>query len=341
MRRFRTLSQSSHHKSYRKNGRNNLCSGLLALMLAGSGAPAAAQEESASGVPDLSPVSDVLGDVRGAVSSGLGEWGLSRRFPEAALWLDLEGDARTLALFWPETELPARGALIVLADEGENAESGLAGPLARELAGRRFAVLTLGLAPPPAALEQTLEAPRTESEAEPEALIEARTDIRAETRPEEQNQNANNTATIDVMASETVGGLEDAYRERIREELAAGAAELAKRDYELIAVVGVGRGSNHVVSYAAAAQASPALIWIAPRFYPRDASEVVATLGSTSVPRILELSSFGEGMQRKADLERAGVEGFSLQSVGANASFTSRNGKALAGRISAWLRLER
>jgi len=341
LRRLRTLSQSSHHKScrksYRKNGRNNLCSGLLALMLAGSGAPAAAQEESASGVRDQSPVSDVLGDVRGAVSSGLGEWGLSRRFPEAALWLDLEGDARTLALFWPETELPARGALIVLADEGENAESGLAGPLARELAGRRFAVLTLGLAPPPAALEQTLEAPRTESEAEPEeALVEARTEI----RPGEQNQSANNTATIDVMALETVGGLEDAYRERIREELAAGAAELAKRDYELIAVVGLGRGSNHVVSYAAAAQASPALIWVAPRFYPRDASEVVATLGSASVPRILELSSFGEGMQRKADLERAGVEGFSLQSVGANASFTSRNGKALAGRISAWLRLE-
>lgn len=310
MRRFRTISPSGLSRG--------IYGCLLAVMLASSGIPAFAQDEGAPKVPDQSPA----GDVRGMVSSGLGEWGLSQRFPNAALWLDLEDGARTLALFWPETDTPARGALIILADEGENAESGLAGTLARELVHRKFAVLTLGLEPPAAALEQILERPRPASEA----------------APEEQNPGIVRPATIDVMATETGEELEKAYRERIREELAAGAEELKKREYELIAVVGVGRGSNHVVSYAAELETPPALIWLGPKFYPQDARRLAATLEKASVPRILELSSSGEEGQRTAGLKRAKVEGFSHQPVGPGTSFLPRNGKALAGRISAWLK---
>ncbi|WP_417515757.1 DUF3530 family protein [Marinobacter sp.] len=312
MRRFRTMTRSG--------SRMSLCGCLLAVVLAGGGAPVSAEEKVAPTVPDQTTPDEV----RGIVSSGLGEWGLSRRFPDSALWLDLEDEARTLALFWPETETPARGALIILADEGENAESGLAGALARELAHRKFAVLALGLEPPTAALEWILERPRPVPVAE----------------PEEQSPDASSPATIDVMASEVVDELEAAYRARIHQELVAGAAELREREYELLAVIGIGRGSNHTVPYAVEQEPPSALIWVGPKFYPRDASRLAEALEKASLPRILELSSSDESGQRKADLERAGVESFSLQSVGSGTSFLPRNGKALAGRISAWLKVD-
>lgn len=312
MRRFRTICRSSYRK--------RLAGWLLALALAGTVAVASAEEETTPGVPAQSPATYL----RGIVSSGLGEWGLSQRFPDAALWLDLEDGARTLALLWPETETPARGALIILADEGENAESGLAGALARELTHRKFAVLTLGLEPPSAAVEDILERPGPVSEA----------------GPEEQNPETAIPATIDVMASETMGEPGTAYRKRIREELVAGAAELEKREYELIGVIGIGRGGNHVVTYAVELEKPPALIWVDPKFYPYDSSRLAATLQKAAVPRILELSSSGEEEQRKAGLMRAKVAGFSVQSVGSGTSFAPRNGKALAGRISAWLKPE-
>ncbi len=303
MRRFRTISRSGYGR--------RIWGCLLAIMLAGSGLPVCAQGKES-----------LVGEMQGVVSSGLGEWGLSQRFPGAALWLDLEDGTRTLALFWPETEIPARGALIILADEGENAESGLAGTLARELARRKFAVLTLGLEAPGAALEQILERPHLAPEAE----------------PEEQSPGPASPATIDVIGSEAASELEAAYRARILEEFVAGAAELKKREYKLIAVVGIGRGSNHVVPYAAELETPSALIWVGPKFYPRDASRLASALEKASVPRILELSSSGEGGQRTAGLKRARVEGFSLQPVGAGTAFLPRDGKALAGRISAWLK---
>ncbi|WP_298452519.1 DUF3530 family protein [uncultured Marinobacter sp.] len=309
MRRIRIISKGMYR--WRISG----C--LLIVMLAVGSTPAIAQDQGA----DAEPPSSAATEARGVVSSGLGEWGLSQRFPDSALWLELEDGARTLALFWPEMETPARGAVIILADEGENAESGLAGALARELTYRKLAVLSLGLEAPPAALEKILERPR----------------IAPEAKPEGQSPDADSPATIDVMAVEAPGDQEAAYRERIRDELAAGAAELTTREYELVAVVGIGRGSNHVVTYAAELGAPPALIWVGPKFYPGDAGQLSATLEKAAVPRILELSLSGDGGERKASLARAGVQGFSLQAVGSGTEFLPRDGKALAGRIAAWL----
>lgn len=312
MRRLRTIAQS--------RGCKNLSNYLLALTLICGGMPALAEETAAPEAPDQAE----SGEVRGIVSSGPGERGLSLRFPDSALWLDREDGGRTLALFWPETETPAKGALIILADEGENAESGLTGALARELTHRKFAVLALGLEPPRGVLERILERQRLAPLAE----------------PEDPNPGASSPTTIDVLAPEAVDELEADYRARIIQELVAGAAELRKREYELMAVIGIGRGSNHAVSFAVDQEPPSALIWVGPKFYPRDGSQLAETLATASLPRILELSSSDEGEQRKADLARAGVESFSLQSVGSRASFLPRNGKALAGRISAWLKAD-
>lgn len=311
MHRYRTISRSGYS--------SRVCGWLAFAAMVGGWLPAHAQNK--DDLPE--PVQVPATEARGAVMSGLGEQKLSQRFPNAALWLDLEGGARTLAMFWPEREAPARGGLIILADEGGNAESGLTGTLARELARRNFAVLTLGLESPSLAVEQMLERPVAESE------------LGAE--PEERNLGAASPATIDVMATEIGEDLDAAYRERIREQLVVGVAALAKRDQELIAVVGIGRGSNHVVLNAGELVGSPALIWVGPRLYPKDAEKMTEALERASVPSILELSSSDERERRRAGLKRARVEGFSLQLMGSGDLLSPRNGKALAGRISAWL----
>lgn len=311
MHRFRTGSRSDY------TGR--ICGWLAFAAMFGGWLPAYAQNKDDS--PELTQAPAT--EARGAVMSGLGEQKLSQRFPDAARWLDLEDGARALAMFWPAREAPARGGLIILADEGGNAESGLTGTLARELARRNFAVLTLGLESPSLAVERILERPAAEPVSDSE-LGGPSLDI-------------NSPATIDVMATETADDAEIAYRSHIRSQLLAGVAELEARDEELVALVGLGRGSNHVVLNARELGGSPAMIWVNPRLYPQDAENLAGALEKASVPRILELSSSDEYEQRRAGLKRARVEGFSLQLMGSADLLSARHGKSLAGRMSAWL----
>lgn len=319
MLRFRTIS---HRRWYK-----DVCGWLLVVVLAGGLSPVCAEPKEAPEEPVQVAEKTPESDARQSVISGLDEYKLSQRFPDAALWLDLEDGSRTLAMLWPEREAPARGGLIILADEGDNAESGLTGTLARELAQRNLAVLSLGLESPSLALERILERPVDEPDPVPDR--------------DKQNSDVASPATIDVMASEAEGEQEAAYRKRIRDQLLAGVAALEAHDYELTAVVGVGRGSNHVVLNAAELSGSPAMIWISPKLYPKDHSKLAAALDKASVPRILELSSSDEYEQRRAGLKRAKVEGFSLQLMGSGDLSSPRNGKALAGRISAWLKPKR
>lgn len=295
MRRVRTIFQSC----------------LQALVLALVALPVCAQEQKPP-----------AGEVRGVISSGLGELGLSQRFPDSVVWLDLDEGARTLALFWPEKKPPARGAVIILADEDENAESGLAGALARALSNRKLAVLSVGLEAPSAALEQVLETPQPEP------------------GTSESGGAAGSSATIDVMTSEKSQDLVTAYRERIQAELSAAEAELTQREYKLAGVIGIGRGSNHVTPFAAGLNTPPALIWVGPGFYTRDARELAKTLKNAPSLRVLELSSSDASMQRKARLQRAGVAGIDIQPVGSGTVFLPRDGKALASRISSWLKAD-
>ncbi|MGO1460825.1 MAG: hypothetical protein ACTHYN_01530 [Marinobacter sp.] len=309
MQQFRTANPGGH--------RTGACGWLLVILAIAGFLPAHAQNKGVS-----AESARVTASVpRGAVMSGLDEQALGKRFPDAALWLDFENGTRALALLWPGYEAPARGGVIVLADEGGNAEAGLTGALARELARRNLAVLTLGLASPSPALERILDPPV------------AGTDLPH--LPGDQNQGAATSATIDVMASASGNDLEAVYRERIRETLVAGASALGARGQEVLAVVGIGRGSNHVVVNAAELSGAPAMVWISPTFYPEDASRLADRLEKHPVPRVLALSSSDE---RRAGFMRIKVEDFSHQRVGPGDLSTPGHGKALAGRISAWLK---
>jgi len=122
---------------------------VLCWVLSGLSATVLAQGDDQ---PEPENSTERLAGRRAVSVSGLGEWALAQAYPERAVWLDIEDDGRALAMFQPELRTPGRGALIVLADEGQNAAEGLSGPLLQALAERGFAVMTLGLRPPPPGL---------------------------------------------------------------------------------------------------------------------------------------------------------------------------------------------
>ncbi len=266
----------------------------------------------------------VAEEVRSALMTGMADGELSRLRPDAALWLELDTGERALGLFHPEQEVPAQGALVVLADVGENAASEAADGLARQLAKRGWASLVLGLPAPDRALQQSLEAP---AEKEPAA---------------EAGATADSSVMIDVMASPEAESPEQRYRARVLETLELAVTELSGRGYRRPALVGIGRASNHLVAASQAVPDAQALIWVAPKFYPQDAVTLANKLTTQSELAILELYSARNGgaadsRQRRAEALRAGFEGLDRQPVALQWPVPGHASGALAGRIAAWL----
>ncbi|HBX40370.1 MAG TPA: DUF3530 domain-containing protein [Marinobacter adhaerens] len=264
---------------------------------------------------------------RALIWTGTGERSLIQRFPESAVWLELEEGDRALGLFYPEARLPARGAVLVLSEEGETAASGVTGSLAAGLASRGWAVLTLGLESPSPVLNEFLMRPVMEPPA-------------AEAGAGEEG--ASDSVMIDVMASsESADDLEARYRSRINQMLQAGLALLVERGYEAPAVLGVGRASIHVTNRVLDGADASALIWMAPRFYPVDRSGLPDRLESLGTD-LLELypqgtaddqSGWSIGMQ----LRRAGMSGFERQPIAWISPAPETLGDGVASRVAAWL----
>ncbi|WP_449286093.1 DUF3530 family protein [Marinobacter sp. PE14] len=264
---------------------------------------------------------------RALIWTGTGERALIQRFPESAVWLELEEGERALGLFYPEARLPARGAVLVLSDEGETAASGVTGPLAAGLASRGWAVLTLGLESPPPVLSEFLMRPVME---QPTAEAGA-----GEQEPSE-------SVMIDVMASaESADDLEARYRSRINQMLQAGLALLVERGYETPAVLGVGRASIHATNRVLDGADASALIWVAPRFYPVDRPDLPERLESLGT-ELLELYPHGAA-DNQSDwsigmrLRRAGMSGFERQPIPWISPAPESLGDGVASRVAAWL----
>ncbi|MHA7924978.1 MAG: DUF3530 family protein [Marinobacter sp.] len=300
---------------------------ILALMFAmpsasfsqEEGDPAGEAEDSAA--PATEPASRPL------IWTGTGERSLNQTFPEAAVWLELEEGDRALGLFYPEARLPARGAVLVLSDEGETAASGVTGALAAGLASRGWAVLTLGLESPSPVLSEVLMRPVVE---EPSAETDA-----------DEQQEAPESVMIDVMASEGADDLEARYRRRISQTLQAGLAQLTERGYETPAVLGIGRASIHVTNQVLEGADAAALIWVAPQFYPVDRPDLPERLASLST-ELLELypssavddqTKWSMGMR----LRRAGMSGFERQPIPWLTPAPGTLGDGVASRVAAWL----
>ncbi|MBL3823149.1 MULTISPECIES: DUF3530 family protein [unclassified Marinobacter] len=298
---------------------------ILALMFAMPSTSFGQDEaDQASGAEDSAPATESAS--RSLIWTGTGERSLTQTFPEAAVWLELEEGDRALGLFYPEARLPARGAVLVLSDEGETAASGVTGALAAGLASRGWAVLTLGLESPSPVLSDVLMRPVAE---EPSAETEA------------GEQEAPESVMIDVMASESADDLEARYRSRISQTLQAGLAQLAERGYETPAVLGVGRASIHVTNQVLEGADAAALIWVAPQFYPVDRPDLPERLESLST-ELLELYPSGAvddqtkwsmGMR----LRRAGMSGFERQPIPWFTPAPGTLGDGIASRVAAWL----
>ena len=303
-----------------------LLGGLLLVGWLGYAVAADGEEPASAGATTATTI-------RPAVATELADSALSRLRPEAAVWLELEGGGRTLGLFYPEQEPPANGALVILADVGDNAAAGVADELSRHLTAKGWSVLAVGLPAPSPPLQRYLEA-------QPDP-----TDADAEDGTEEAKEDSSDDSSvmIDVMASPTGENPEQVYRSRVRQSLAAAAAVLTERGYDQPALVGLGRASSHLIATDGELQGAPALIWVTPEFYPRDAAALADKLTSGGEVAILELyASRGEAsaasQRRWADLRRAGVEQLDRQPVAISRPLSAHGAGTLAGRVDAWLK---
>ncbi|MFO8140722.1 MAG: DUF3530 family protein [Marinobacter sp.] len=268
--------------------------------------------------------------------SGLGEWALARAYPERAVWLDLEDDGRALALFQPELKTPGRGALIVLANEGQTAAEGLSGALLQALAERGFAVMTLGLRPPPEVLVHRRRQP-----AVPQPQLSGGPDDVADEGVDEGAGPA--SVMIDLAADDALADLIAEYRNSVRELLDAAAGDLEQRGYEQPAIAGIGWSADYVTGWAVGRDSLAGVIWLAPRFPADRLAGLPERLSAEARPwRVLDLHSVEsgarrQGVERAAALGRQQVAGYQRQSIALTSPPQASDADRLASRISAWL----
>ncbi len=306
---------------------------ILASVLVVGAPPAQAQEDGEQGEEEKAPATDRK---RAMISTGLDSEAIAAKWPDAAVWLEPPEEDRVLALFEPEADTPAKGGLVILADEGQSAASGLAGALRRPLVKEGWAVMTVGLESPPYALQQA----RRQQSAGP---------------PGKTGEGSDNgeSVMIDVMDSVDVEELEDQYRTRIQKALSAAIGNMVARGYDRIAVTSIGRAAGHVARIATTADGDvSALIWIAPVFDQSDSEALTEWLSEAGQIRILELHSArlpevmeGAGLrsprEREAAFRRADITAYTRQPVAMEERPEPRDAPALANRLSAWLASDR
>jgi hypothetical protein len=304
---------------------------LLSLLLLFS-ATALSQEEQEGPAP--APDKPVMATERSSISTGVDAEAIARRRPDAAVWLTDSEQRRVLALFQPEQDSPARGALVILADEGVSAAGGLAASLREHLSRAGWAVMTLGLEAPPFGVQQWL---RQQGNAGPDV---------AGNPVEKGEADGGSAAMINLADTETRDDALNQYRDRVVSSLTAAVDLLTAKDYQRIVLAGVGRAAGHVTRQAREDGRASDLIWIAPHFYADESRSLTGLLESAASPSILELySSFPaakaldrSARERAAALQRAGIAGYSQQPAAMARQPQPREAKMLANRISSWLR---
>lgn len=296
-------------------------------------APLMSQEASVTGEENATTTVE-----RPMIYTGVDAEAIARKRPDTAVWLTDDNQQRVLALFQPEGKTPAKGALVILADEGVSAASGLTDALRGPLSEDGWAVITLGLPTPPFAVQQWL---RRQNNAQPDVVEKP-----AEEPTEEQSGNQPSSVMINLMDTETPSEALKQYREQVVTSLSAAVNALSEREYKRIVLAGVGRAAGHVTRQAREDGRASNLIWIAPHFYADESSALTELLASATSPSILELFSTLPGdktldrsaRERAAALKRAGITGYRRQPVAIARQPQPRDAQMLANRISAWLR---
>lgn len=268
---------------------------------------------------------------RPMVRTGMDAETIARNRPDSAIWLSQGDQGRVLALFKPEQDPPAKGALVIMADEGVSAASGLVEAIRAPLSKAGWAVMTLGLEPPPFPVQQWLNGRMT---AEPK-------DEPADA-PEEEGESS---VMIDVMDEKSPDQSLADYRDSVASSITAAVDALEEREYDRIVLAGIGRAAGHVTRQARADGRPSDLVWIAPHFYSDESEGLAELLGSATNPSVLELySTFPadktldrSANERAAALKRAGINGYQRQPVAMSQRPQAREAHAISNRMSAWL----
>lgn len=274
------------------------------------------------------------------ISTGLNSEALAAQRPDQAVWLDTGSHGRVVGLLEREAMAPAKGAVLVVADEGQTADSELAGALRQPLAAAGWATMTLGLELPPYPVIRARSLPPEAGSPEPteEAPVTG-SETESGQPPAESG-----SIMIDVIDEADLDQLREDYREKLDTQVGAAISHLRGQGYQRVALVGVGRGAAPVARLAmngiGKGQGEPqALIWAAPILD----NAALETLGGARASdlRILDLqsgrASDAAASTRLSTLRRAGFRGYDQQQVAMAPRPTAKDARQVASRISAWL----
>lgn len=287
-------------------------------------------------------------ETRPFISTGLSSESLAQQFPDQSVWLDTGANGQVLGLLQLETVSPAKGAVLVLADEGQTADTGLVGALRQPLAASGWATMTLGLEPPPYPVVRARSQPiqNQPMQSQPEAAPQNKggdpsSKPAGEAPPTETAES--DSIMIDVMDKADLDQLRQDYRDKLDSQIGAAFSHLRGQGYQRVALVGVGYGAAPMARFALGGGGQgelQALVWVAPEVEP---SELEALAGAKPANlRLLDLRS-GRAVDesanaRQATLRRAGLRGYDQQRVAMAARPKAQDARQVSSRISAWLR---
>jgi hypothetical protein len=288
---------------------------------------------------------------RASVVTGQGTMALQQQWPQSALWLEVDGADGTptsvLSLVFTPLKNAATIGVVVLADEGHNAGEGFVTAFAGSLADRGLAALTLGLRAPTGGLKQVMERELPLSEVSP-AVSTA--DEGQQPQPvaagvAETSSNPDpDPMLIDVMAGTELSEAEVQYRQEVAAQLRAAVGYLKREGYPKVVIVGVGRGANFATALPELA-GSAGLVWLLPKFYPRDLDVLAERFTETPRLRVLDVQAARgnrsqSAMQRTTVMNQVGVAQYQRQRVMVQEPVQAQQGDALASRLAAWIKAD-
>lgn len=286
---------------------------------------------------------------RASVVTGQGTLALLQQRPQSAVWLEVDGADGTpnsvLALGFTPLTKDATIGVVVLADEGHNAGEALVTAIAGGLADRGLAALTLGLRAPTGGLKQVLERELPLPEASP--AVPAADEGQAPQPVAAQGAGASLSADplrIDVMAGTDLSDAELQYRQEVASQLQAAVAYLKREGYLKVVIVGVGRGANFATALPELA-GSGGLIWLLPRFYPRDLKVLAERFTETPRLRVLDVQAarghrLQSATQRTAVMNQVAFAQYQRQRMTVQEPVQARQGDTLASRMAAWIKAD-
>ncbi|PVY76448.1 uncharacterized protein DUF3530 [Tamilnaduibacter salinus] len=307
--------------------RGDRWTGILALVLMGLFAPPvmAQQSEGADGSAPESEDAPASGEEtdkpRPVVRSGTGDEALAAHRSDRAVWLETPEHGRLLALLEREQAANAKGAVLILADEGQSADTALAGALREPLSKAGWAALSMGLPEPP---QQVVRARR-----HPAMAMEGDKETAGQEEPANEEADA---VMIDVMDPTELDDLTETYRSRIDAYVSAALERLSSEGYSPVVLVGVGYGASAMARHTGSATA---LVWVAPQM-----SESALEAFQPGVP-VLELypnRQQTQARQRSAQLKRQQLPSYRQQPVAMDAQPQRRDAGQVANRMLSWLR---